>query len=37
MWTLALGGMGRHLLQVPGPVGLTNIFWLDAQAMGFVT
>lgn len=37
MQTLVLGGMGCHLLQAPGPVGLTNIFWLNAQARAFVT
>lgn len=34
MQTLVLGGMGCHLLQAPG---LTNIFWLNAQARAFVT
>lgn len=31
MQTLVLGGMRCHLLQAPGPVGLTNIFWLNAR------
>lgn len=37
MQTLVLGGMGCHLLQAPDPIGLTNIFWPNAQARAFVT
>lgn len=37
MQTLVLGGIGCHLLQAPGPIGLTNIFWPNAQARAFVT